>query len=260
MTPEAIAFLMAVALIAGFVDAMAGGGGLLTVPALMAVGVPPVSAIATNKLQGAFGTGGAFIAFALKGHIDFRRFALPAFAALIGSCAGAFILTELDPSLLAGLIPILLVLMAVYFLTAPKFAEEDRKSRVGAAGLFFACMTIGAYDGFFGPGTGSFFTTALMALFGLGVVRAVAHAKLLNFTSNLAGLFVMAIGGHVLWIVGLAMAAASIIGGQLGARVAMRFGGRAVRPLLVIMSLALTAKLLSDPANPLTAALRSWWS
>lgn len=257
---DLIALLMAAAFVAGAIDAVAGGGGMITIPALLAAGVPPVAAIATNKLQSVLGTGGAVIAFARKGHIDLRRFALPALASFAGSALGAYILTRIDPGLLAGFLPLLLIGMAAYFLLAPRMRDEDRHSRAGPALLVLVALMIGCYDGFFGPGTGSFFTTALVALFGLGLIRAVAHAKLLNFASNLAGLIVLLLGGHVLWVTGFAMALASVVGGQVGAHAAMRFGAGVARPLLIVMSLALTAKLLADPANPLTARILSWLS
>ncbi|HEX7781887.1 MAG TPA: TSUP family transporter [Sphingobium sp.] len=250
-----IALLTFVAFAAGFIDAMAGGGGLLTIPALMAVGVSPVSAIATNKLQGALGTGSAFVAFARRGHVDFLRFRWPAFGAMAGAAAGSWMLQGIDPAFLGGFIPVLLVAMAIYFLVTPPMNEVDRHSRIGAAGLFAIVAAIGFYDGFFGPGTGSFFTTTLVALGGLGLVRAIAHTKFLNFCTNLMSLAVMIAGGKVLWAIGLPMAVASILGNQAGAHAAMRFGGKGVRPMLVVMSLGLTIKLLSDPANPLRAML-----
>lgn len=250
---DVIALLMGVAFLAGTIDAIAGGGGLLTIPALLAAGLPPVPAIATNKLQSSFGTGGAVVAFARKGHIDFRRFAMPALASFGGSAVGAFILTRIDPKVLAGLIPLLLIAMAAYYIFSPRMTDEDRHVRAGKVLLLVFAAVIGCYDGFFGPGTGSFFTTGLVALFGLGLTRAVAHTKLLNFASNLAGLAVLMASGQVVWIVGLSMAAASLAGGQIGAHTAIRFGTKAVRPLLIVMCLALTGKLLADPANPLTA-------
>jgi uncharacterized protein len=257
---DLILLLMAAAFVAGTIDAMAGGGGLITLPALLAAGVPPVAAVATNKLQSAFGTGGAVLAFARKGHIDLKRFALPAAASLAGSALGAWLLTRIDPGFLAGLLPLLLVAMALYFLLAPRMTDEDRHSLAGRPALIAVAFAIGCYDGFFGPGTGSFFTTALVAVFGLGLIRAVAHTKLLNFASNIAALAVMIAGGHVLWILGFAMALGSVAGGQLGAHLAIRFGAGAARPLLILMSLALTAKLLADPRNPLTALALSWLS
>lgn len=254
---EVIALLMAVAFVAGVIDAMAGGGGLLTIPALMAAGIPPVNAIATNKLQSSLGTASAVVAFARKGRIDFRRFALPAAVTFIGSALGAWALQKVDPAFLSGFIPVLLIVMAIYFIAAPKASEEDRHSRFGRAALLMVMATIGFYDGFFGPGTGSFLTTALVALFGMGLVSATAHTKLLNLSSNIAAVIVLIIGGKVLWALGLLMAVSSIAGGQVGAHLAMRVGGKAIRPLLVTMSLLLTVKLLSDPANPVTAFVLS---
>ena len=210
-------------------------------------------AIATNKLQSTFGTASAVVAFARKGRIDFRRFLKPAIGAFVGSALGAWTLQRINPAFLSGLIPMLLILMVVYFLLAPKASEDDRQGRFGPMAMLGIVSAIGFYDGFFGPGTGSFLTTTLVALFGLGLVSATAHTKFLNLSSNVAAVLTLIIGGHVMWTLGLLMAASSIAGGQLGAHLAMRVGGRVIRPLLVTMSLLLTAKLLSDPANPLTA-------
>ncbi len=255
---EIIAILMAAAFIAGVIDAMAGGGGLITIPALLAMGIPPVAALATNKLQSSFGTCGAVIAFARKGHIDFRRFALPALASFAGSGVGALLVTRIDSSFLAALLPILLIAMVLYFLLSPRMSDEDRHSRAGPIALFAVGFVIGGYDGFFGPGTGSFFTTALVAVFGFGLLRAVAHTKLLNLASNLAGVAVFIAGGYVLWVLGFSMAVANVAGGQIGAHIAIRYGAGVARPLLIITSVGLTAKLLLDPANPLTATALGW--
>ena len=248
---ETIALLMAAAFVAGFVDAIAGGGGLITLPALLAAGVPPVAALGTNKLQASFGTATAFATFVRAGRVDLRRFAAPAAAAFLGGAAGAITVQRIDSGFLAAIIPLLLIAMAIYFLVGPRMGEEDRHHLIGSFGLTALVAAIGFYDGFFGPGTGSFLTTALVALAGLGLVRAVAHTKLLNLASNLASLIAMIAGGQVLWLLGLAMAAASIAGGRVGAHAAIRFGGRAVRPLLVCICLALTARLLLDADNPL---------
>lgn len=234
---------------------MAGGGGLLTIPALMAAGIPPVAALATNKLQSSFGTASAFYAYLRAGHVDVRRFAIPTAGAFAGSVGGAIAVQLMDSSFLAALVPALLILMAIYFLVAPPMSDADRHARLGTRGLTLVATLIGFYDGFFGPGTGSFFTTALVALGGLGLIRAIATTKLLNLATNIAGLLAMIAGGKVLWMLGLAMAVANIAGNQVGALLAMRFNGRGVRPLLVIMSIALTVKLLSDPANPLRQML-----
>jgi uncharacterized membrane protein YfcA len=219
--------------------------------------VPPVQAIATNKLQSSFGTAGAVLAFARQGRIDFRRFRWPAVAAFTGSVGGAIAVQVVDPSFLAGLVPVMLVAMAAYFLLGPKASEAETHARLGSAALVTVMFAIGFYDGFFGPGAGSFMATTLVALFGMGLVSATAHTKFLNLASNVAALATLVVGGQVLWLVGLVMAVASIAGGQLGAHLALgRAGARLIRPLLVVMSLALTFKLLSDPGNP----LRTLWS
>lgn len=255
MDIDLIALLMLVAFGAATLDAMAGGGGLITIPALLAAGVPPVAALGTNKLQSACGTAGAAFAFWRKGHIDLRRFARPALASFVGAGIGAALVQAIDPRFLSGLLPILLVAMALYFLFGPRLSDVDTHTRLAPAGLLLAVAAIGTYDGFFGPGTGSFFTLLLVTAAGMGATRAVAHTKLLNLASNLAGVTVLIAGGHVWWTLGLAMAVASLAGGQLGAALAIRWGGRAIRPLLVVISLALTVKLMADPANPLRAWL-----
>jgi len=251
LAPEAVAFLIAVAFVAGGIDALAGGGGLLTIPALMAAGVPPVSALATNKLQSTIGTSSAFLTFHRAGHVDLRAFAVPALGAFIGSVAGGTAVQFVNPAFLSAFVPVLLIAMGLYFLLAPPMSEVDRHARMGRIGLTMVTTGIGFYDGFFGPGTGSFLTTALVALGGLGLVRAIANTKFLNLSTNVAGLLAMIAGGKVLWLLGAGMAAANVAGNQVGARLAIRYGGKGVRPLLVVMSFALTIKLLSDPKNPL---------
>jgi uncharacterized protein len=254
LAAEAFALLVAVAFVAGAIDAMAGGGGLLTIPAMLAAGLPPVAALGTGKLMSTLGTGSAVIAYARAGQIDLRALAFPVAAAFIGSAAGAVVVQHVDPTFLGALVPLLLIGMALYFWLAPPMGTLDRQARLGRAGLAAVCGAIGFYDGFFGPGTGSFLTLALVALGGLGLVRAIANTKLINLATNVSALAAMIAGGHVLWLLGMAMAAANVAGNQLGAFLAIRHGGKGVRPLLVILSLALTVRLLMDPANP----LRQW--
>ena len=255
LSPETLAFLMGAALIAGCIDAMAGGGGLIALPALLAAGVPPVPAVATNKLQSSLGTFGACVAYARAGHMDLKAYRWPILAAFIGSVGGAWLVQRVNPAILAGLMPALLIALAAYFTFSPKVSEMDRRSRVGIVAFSLLIGLIGFYDGFFGPGAGAFYTTIFVALGGLGLVRATAQTKAANFASNIAGLMTMILGGHVIWVAGLAMAVGSITGGQIGSHLAMRFGSRLIRPLLIIMSLGLTAKMLLDPKNPVHALL-----
>lgn len=252
---DIFALLVAVAMAAGFVDAIAGGGGLLTVPAMLAAGLPPVAALATNKVQSCLGTSMACFTYARAGHIRLAEMALPVTMAFAGAAAGAVAVQWIDPAILAALVPALLVAVAAYVLLSPRLSDVDRQQRVGAVGYAAAAGAVGFYDGFFGPGAGAFYTVSLIALMGFGLMRATANAKLLNLASNFASVLVLGLSGQVLWPLGLAMAVAAMAGGRLGSMAALRFGGTLIRPFLVVVSLALTAKLLIDPANPIARAL-----
>lgn len=237
-----------VGLIAGFVDAVAGGGGLIGVPALLMAGVPPVGALATNKLQGAVGTGMAAFTFWRKGYVKLGPL-LPAIAlTFAGSFLGALTVKSVNTSALNVVVPVALIAIAVYFLYAPKLTDEDKAARLSF--LWFTPImgfAIGYYDGIFGPGTGSFFTAGFVTLFGLGITRAAGHTKVLNLTSNLAALALFIPAGDVIWPIAIAMATGQLIGGYLGALTGIRFGARLIKPLVVVISIVLAMKLLVSP-------------
>ncbi len=237
-----------VGLVAGFVDAIAGGGGLLAVPALLAAGLPPIAALATNKMQSVVGTTTAAITFGRKGFFSLKTM-IPAMAATFaGSFFGAFSIKQLDTSLLSAVVPGALILIAIYFLFAPKLTDADRAARLNFAAFVPALgFCIGFYDGLFGPGTGSFFTIAFVTLFGLGLTRAAGHTKLLNMTSNYAALALFIPSGDVVWPIALTMAVGQLTGGYLGALTGIRFGAKIIRPLVVVVSVALALKLLFFP-------------
>lgn len=259
LAPEIIALLCLAAVAAGFVDAIAGGGGLITVPALLAAGIPPVAAIATNKVQSSFGTASATWSYWRAGRINFGILKWPLAATLVGAALGAFAVTVVDTRWLMVLLPVLLIAIALYFLFGPKASDDDSHARLTPLAYSAVAGGIGFYDGFFGPGTGSFFALSLVTLMGMGLTRATAHTKALNLMSNVVSVVVLAAGGHVLWLLGGSMAVGQVIGGRLGAHSAMRFGPRLIRPLLVIISLGMVAKLLSDPANPLRIMVAGWF-
>lgn len=238
--------LTGIALLTGFIDAIAGGGGLIMMPALLMAGVPPIQALGTNKLQSMFGTLVAMRNFARAGLVDWRAHKGLVATVFAGSAIGCLIVQQVDRSALELLIPALLGAVALYVLLSPRMSDEDAQERVSEAGYRPVGGAIGFYDGFFGPGTGTFFTTSLVALRGLGLTRATAVTKLLNWTSNIAAVLVFALGGDVLWLLGLCMAAGAMAGGWLGSRTALKFGARLIRPLLVTGSLAMTEKLLWD--------------
>ena len=206
LAPDIIALLFIAAIAAGFVDAIAGGGGLITVPALLATGMSPVAAIATNKVQSSFGTASATWSFWRAGRIDFRLLRWAIAATALGATLGAVTVTFVDTRWLMILLPVLLSAIAIYFLVGPKASDEDVHARLTPLGFGAVAGGIGFYDGFFGPGTGSFFALSLVALLGMGLTRATAHTKALNLVSNLVSVVVFAFGGHVLWAIGLMMA------------------------------------------------------
>lgn len=253
LAPHVVALLCAAAGLAGFVDAIAGGGGLITLPALLAAGLDPIAALATNKVQASFGTASATWSYWRAARIDVRLIRWPLLAVLVGAMLGAVAVSQIDTRWLMVLLPVLLVAIALYFLLGPRASDEDAHARLTPLAYAAVAGGIGFYDGFFGPGTGSFFALSLVSLMGMGLTRATAHTKALNLMSNVVSMVVLAAGGHVAWMVGAAMAAGQIVGGRLGSHAAMRFGPKLIRPLLVAICLGMVAKLLSDPANPLRA-------
>jgi uncharacterized membrane protein YfcA len=248
---ELALLLFVVALVAGGIDAMAGGGGLITVPALLWAGLPPVQALATNKAQAVFGSFAATARFLRAGAIDLRGSALAVCCTFVGSAAGAVAVQVLAGDLLAGLVPVLLIVFALYFLFSPRVSDLDSRRRIGDAAFALTVGTgVGFYDGFFGPGTGTFFAIGFVALLGYNLRRATAHTKLLNFTSNLAALLLFIAGDQVVWALAVSMAAGQFIGGWIGAHLVLRHGARLVRPALVAASLVVSAHLLWQQYAP----------
>ena len=244
-----VALLALVALVAGTIDAIAGGGGLLTVPAFLAAGLPPHLALATNKGQSVFGSFAALVRFSHAGLVDLRRARLTFPLGALGSLAGAALVLAVSPHLLRPILPALLAGAALFvgLWRGPPARLEDAPPPPHALALAGgAAALIGAYDGFFGPGTGTFLIVAFVALLRLGLSHASAEAKVVNFASNLAALVLFAIRGTVVWRLALPMAAAQLLGGWLGAHLAVRRGDALVRRVVVGVALALAAKLALD--------------
>ena len=242
--PWIIAALTATAVLTGFIDAIAGGGGLIMMPALLFAGVPPIQALGTNKLQSMFGTATALRNFSAKGLVDWRAHKGTIALVFAGASVGVISVQAIDPGALGLIIPLLLVAVALYVIASPRMTDEDAHQRVSDRGYGPVAGLIGAYDGFFGPGTGSFFTASLVGLRGFGLTRATALTKLFNLTSNVASVIFFALGGKIIWLLGLSMAAGAMLGGYIGSHTAIRFGASVIRPLLVTLSLGLTARLL----------------
>ena len=232
-------------MLAGFVDAIAGGGGLIAVPALLSAGLPPIAAFATNKVQSAIGTSIAAFTYWRKGLVSLAKLLPAMILAFAGSFTGAFVVKQVDTTILQFAVPVALILIAAYFVFAPKLTDADSHARLSFT-VFVPLMGfgIGFYDGLFGPGTGSFLTMGFVALFGLGATRAAGNTKVLNLMSNLGALALFIPAGDVVWPAAAAMAGGQIVGGYLGAMTGIRFGAKLIRPLVVIVSVILALRLL----------------
>lgn len=237
--------LILAAFVAGFVDSIAGGGGLIAMPMLLIAGATPLEALATNKLQGAFGAGTATLAYARAGHVRLKDQFGMAVVSAGAAAAGALVAKAMPADVLRIIMPVILVGVAAFFALKPGLSDEACAERMRPALFTFTAVPlIAAYDGFFGPGTGSFFMLAFVMLAGFGMLRATAHTKLLNFASNIGSLCVFIPSGAMWWAVGIGMGLAQVAGAALGAKMAMRVGARLIKPLIVVVSVAMALRLL----------------
>jgi uncharacterized membrane protein YfcA len=245
LEPLTLLLLGVTGFVAGFVDAIAGGGGLITIPVLLSVGLPPVAAFATNKLQSVIGTIIAATTYWRRGFIDLRAMLLPMGLGFAGGFVGAFAVKQIDTSVLSYAVPVALIAIALYFTFAPKLTDADRHARLDAR-VFVPVMAavVGFYDGLFGPGTGSFITMGFVALFGFGVTRAAGNTKAINLMTNAGALALFLPAGDVVLPVAAVMIVGQVLGGYLGAMTGIRFGARLIRPLVVIVSIILALRLL----------------
>jgi uncharacterized membrane protein YfcA len=236
--------LTATGVCAGFVDAVAGGGGLITVPALIYAGLPPAMVLGTNKVQSACGTGMATWRYHRAGLFALRP-NLPAVAAIfLGATIGSLVVSHLKAEWLGLIVPVLLMAISLYTLLSPRMHDTDARPRLSPRAYLPAGAMVGFYDGFFGPGAGQFYTMTLVTLRGMGLTRATGLTKLFNLTSNIASIVIFAAGGHVLWLLAACMAMGSMTGAWIGSHMASRMGARVIRPLLVVVSLSMTGKLV----------------
>jgi uncharacterized protein len=241
---DLVLMLLGAAFIAGFVDAIAGGGGLITLPALLLAGASPIEALSTNKVQGSFGAVTAAISYARAGKVDLKEQLIPALMALIAGIVGALLATRMPTEILRIIIPVILIGVALFFALKPGLSDEDQAQRIKPS-VFTALFVplIGTYDGMIGPGAGAFYMIGFVTLAGYGILKATAHTKLLNFSSNIGGLLIFAVFGATWWLTGIAMGIAQIGGAMLGARVAVKVGAAVIRPFLVITSVGLAIRV-----------------
>ncbi len=237
--------LFAASLIAGWIDSIAGGGGLITIPVLLGVGLPPQMALGTNKFQASFGSFTATYYYVRKGVAPLRQARLGIICTLIGSALGTWAVQQIDPSALNIIIPFLLLGIAIYMLFTPSVGESEQHPRLSQS-LFYVVfgLGLGFYDGFFGPGVGSFWAIALVGLLGFDLLKATGYTKVMNFTSNIVSFALFMAGGHVLVTAGLVMAVGQIVGARIGSGMVIAKGVRLIKPIFVVIVILTTLKLL----------------
>ena len=233
----------------GFIDSIAGGGGLLTLPAYLLTGLPTVSALATNKFSSIFGTFGSFLGYLKhnKLHLKLLKFLVP--ASFAGSMLGSFIVTKIKADFLNAAIPFLILGVGLYSLFTKSLAGvsmyKHPKKAVLTKGIFFTFL-VGFYDGFFGPGAGTFFIVMLIKIFSVDFLEASGNTKLLNFASGLSAFFIFLINGKVNFFYGLIGTVAILLGSLAGTKLAIKKGVPFIRPVFLSVSFIIAIKMFYD--------------
>lgn len=238
---EILLFLFFIAVVAGLLDTLAGGGGLISIPALILSGIPPLAALGTNKLQGSMGTATATFLMIKNKKISLKQNKPLMIAAFVGATTGTIALQFIDVAVLTFVIPVVLLIIAVYFLIAPK-VKPDQNHLSDSKYQKIVVPSIGFYDGMFGPGTGSFFALAGVSCKGHDIITSTAIAKSLNFATNIASLIVFLFAGHIVWVVGLIMMLGQAIGAQAGAHFLFKINPAYLRVIIVLMCTGMLIK------------------
>ena len=241
---EILTFLFFVGVVAGFLDTLVGGGGLLAVPALLLSGIPPIYVLGTNKFQGSMGTGIATFLLFRKKKLDWNSVKSLMFASFIGSILGGVIIQFVDTQFLSFVIPIVLVFIAIYFIISPKPKSTVSNSKPNKKFELFAVPVVGFYDGMFGPGAGSFFAMTGVMLKKLEIIQATILAKPLNFASNIAGFIVFFSFGHIAFLIGILMMMGQMIGAFFGTHYLLKANPLIIRFLIVIISISMLIKYM----------------
>lgn len=257
LEPVTLLLLIVAAFSAGWVDAVVGGGGLIQLPALL-IALPPTTSpaaiLGTNKISSVWGTATSSITYAVKIKPDWRTVLPLVLGSAAGSALGAQAAKLLPREYFTPIVLIALVVVGVYTWRRPKLGltsarKHDGRAHYGRTALIG--LTVGAYDDFLGPGTGSFFVILLVGVLGYGFLEASAKAKIANLTTNVVAIIVFGLSGSVLWALGLTMGLANLVGGLIGARTAIRHGNAFIRRVFLVVLAALIIKLTYDTVNQL---------
>lgn len=247
MDAATAALLVGAGLLAGFIDSIVGGGGVVSLPALLAAGVPPHLALGTNKVAGTGASSMATFRYARAGLLDGRLVAWTLPLAVGAAVLGAVTVLRVDERVVVGLVAVVMVALVAYVLLRPRFGQEDRFAGLSGptvAATALLALAVGFYDGFLGPGTGNMLLFGLVAIQGFPFLRAAAHGRVLNFGSNVGALAFFGLTGNVDWTLGLLMGGATMAGAYLGSAAGIRHGARWIRPLFVGVAALLLVRLL----------------
>ena len=243
ITIELLIILFAVAIVAGLLDTLAGGGGLIALPALILSGVPPLAALGTNKLQGSMGTATATYMMLKNKRVNWHQVKKLMVFAFVGAILGTIAVQFVAQEMLTYVIPVVIAFIGLYFLISPTASHQQTEAKISSYHYQnIVVPTIGCYDGFFGPGTGSFFSLAGMSLRGHGIIDATAIAKTLNFATNIASLMVFLIAGKIVWAIGLVMMLGQVIGAWIGSHCLFSINPKYLRLLVVVMCFGMLIK------------------
>jgi uncharacterized protein len=260
LEPVTLLLLIMAAFSAGWVDAVVGGGGLIQLPALL-IALPPTTSpaaiLGTNKISSVWGTATSSITYAVKIKPDWRTVLPLVLGSAAGSALGAQAAKLLPRDYFTPIVLVALVVVGIYTWRRPKLGltsarKHDGRAHYGRTALIG--LTVGAYDGFLGPGTGSFFVILLVGVLGYGFLEASAKAKIANLTTNLVAIIVFGLSGSVLWVLGLTMGVANLVGGLIGARTAIRHGNAFIRRVFLVVLAALIIKLAYDTIRQLLSS------
>lgn len=235
--------LFGVAIIAGFIDTLAGGGGLITIPALIISGIPPLAVLGTNKLQGSMGTATSTYMMLKHKRLRWHDTKYLMLFAFIGSALGSVAIQFINTQALSFAIPIVLLLIAIYFIISPTPSHIETTPRMSKQTYTYGIVpAIGCYDGMFGPGTGSFYSLAGVSLRGQGLINATATAKALNLSTNIASLIIFAFAGQVVWALGFVMVLGQFIGAWLGSHCLFKIKPAYLRVIVVVICIGMLIK------------------
>lgn len=249
--PSMLVILALVAFTAGFIDAVAGGGGMLTVPALLSIGLPPHIALGTNKLAATFASSTAALTYYRKRLFQPKLWYRAFLATLLGATLGTLVVDMISTDWLEKVLPLIILATAIYTIWHRSPAQDSHHEIDSSMANFnkkqsLQGAVLGFYDGVAGPGTGAFWTVSSMALYKVNILLASGLAKAMNFTSNFTSLVTFALLGHINWVLGLTMGVCLMAGAYIGAHSAIKFGAKFIRPIFVTVVSVLAIKLAFD--------------